>query len=395
MIPVKVGLLNPSTGKDVLPEGTTVLRFVEAEQTFIFEGIEEKPIASVLRGFSAPVRLQFNPVQTDEELTFMMAHDSDSFNKWDAGNKFQIMLLLSQIKAITTDSDLPPLPESFISAMRQVISSCASGVADPSLIAYAMQLPDGTTLSQEVYVIDPDAIHAAIKHTKKSLAIALKAELQTVYDSLTGSGPYEFSASEVGRRRLRNTCLDYLSAADSVEDAAERAMGQFKTANCMSDKLAALSALVDLPMASPERSKALSAFYEDAKGDALVLNKWFAIQASASVDKLLDLVQDLKKHPDFTMTNPNRCRSLVQVFAGSKHFHATDGAGYAFLADNIIELDVEINNPQVAARMAGVFSRWRKYGPERQILMKAQLERIKNTPGLSKDTLEVVSRSLK
>ena len=134
---------------------------------------------------------------------------------------------------------------------------------------------------------------------------------------------------------------------------------------------------------------------EDAKGDALVLNKWFAIQASASVDKLLDLVQDLKKHPDFTMTNPNRCRSLVQVFAGSKHFHATDGAGYAFLADNIIELDVEINNPQVAARMAGVFSRWRKYGPERQILMKAQLERIKNTPGLSKDTLEVVSRSLK
>jgi aminopeptidase N len=169
---------------------------------------------------------------------------------------------------------------------------------------------------------------------------------------------------------------------------------QFTSANCMSDKLSAMASLVSLPSADAERQQAIERFYTDAAGDALVINKWFSIQAMGDRPRLLDEVKRLKSHPEFTLSNPNRARSLLSVFTGNMlHFHAKDGAGYEFIADSVIEIDRL--NPQVAARMAGSFSLWRRFDVDRQALMKQAVERIKNTEGLSKDTFEVCLRTLK
>jgi aminopeptidase N len=372
----------------------------------------EKPVLSVFRGFSAPVHIKYavGSEQSDAELAFLMAHDSDSFNKWDAGNRLQTALLLDLAKAHqqaaagATTAALPPLPSSFVEAMRQVVTSCdAAGKAtDHSLVAYALIMPDGMTLAQDMEVIDPDALHAAVRHAKRSLALALQPELEALYAALDTSEPYTFSPTEVGRRKLRNVCLDYLSAAEGGGDAdatararaAARAKLQFDTATCMSEKVAGLSCLANMPDSVPERALALQAFYDDADGDALVINKWFMIQAMADTENQLDSVNALKGHPDFTLSNPNRARALIAAFAGnSKHFHNKDGSGYSFIGDAVIEIDRL--NPQVAARLAGALSQWRRYDPSRQALMRAQLEAIKATDGLSKDTFEVVLRSLK
>jgi aminopeptidase N len=196
---------------------------------------------------------------------------------------------------------------------------------------------------------------------------------------------------EVGRRRLHNTCLDYLSSDAHDAQAASRAMLQYRQANCMTDKLGALATLCSKRCA--EREEALQLFHADAAGDALVLNKWFSIQASADMEGLLDHVIALKSHQDFILSNPNRARSLISAFAGNLvHFHAIDGRGYKFLGDAILDLDKL--NPQVAARMSSAFSSWRRYDEKRQGLMREQLERVKGSEGLSKDTFEVVSRSL-
>jgi aminopeptidase N len=204
-------------------------------------------------------------------------------------------------------------------------------------------------------------------------------------------GPYQFTPQEVGRRRLRNTVLDYLSA-DKDGVAARRAKAQFDGADCMTDKVAALASLASLPC--EEREAALQTFHRDAAGDALILNKWFSLQASADLPDQLARVRALKQHPDFTISNPNRARSLVSAFAmNMPHFHAADGAGYQFISDSIIELDAL--NPQVAARLASSFSQWRRFDEARQARMKTELERIQGTEGLSKDTFEVVSRCLK
>lgn len=199
------------------------------------------------------------------------------------------------------------------------------------------------------------------------------------------------NGQDVARRRLRNTCLDYLSAEGSRVSIA-RAKNQFDTANCMTERIAALGCLVSHE--STERTDALATFHRDAGGDALVLNKWFSIQAMSHHPNLLNKVKELRNHPDFIISNPNRARSLISVFAANNiHFHAVNGEGYKFVADCIQELDAL--NPQVAARLASCFSQWRRFDSARQTLMQQQLERIKLRDGLSKDTFEVVSRCLK
>jgi aminopeptidase N len=242
-------------------------------------------------------------------------------------------------------------------------------------------------------VIDPDSLSAARDHVKLQLTKALKSDLEAVYASTASSSPeYIFSPAEVGRRRLRNTILDFLSIDESPE-AIARAKKQFDEAVCMSDKINALACLTSFKDC-PERSNALATFHRDAAGDALVLNKWFAIQASADVPDLLERVKALKTHPDFIISNPNRARSLISTFAGNlKHFHAKDGSGYRFIADCVREIDAL--NPQVAARLAQSFSQWKRFDEGRQALMKAELEKIKEVKGLSKDTFEVVSRCLR
>jgi aminopeptidase N len=393
MIPVVVGLLSATTGAELVPSTTLLLS--EAEQTFTFPNVAEQPIPSIFRDFSAPVKVVHAVDQTDAELAFLMAHDTDAFNKWDAGNRLATRVVLSlAAKKSTAAIEASQLPKEFVEAVRTVLTTCKSGGEDPSLVAYSLQLPDEMTLAQDMAVVDVDALHAARKHVKASLANALKGEFEAVYQQTASapSAPYVFSAAEVGRRRLRNTVLDFLSAENDKAAAVARAKAQYDGAQCMTEQIAALGSLVSKPC--PEREAALADFHKKAAGDALVLNKWFAIQAMADLPDLLSAVLLLKKHPDFLLSNPNRARSLISTFAGNQaHFHAGDGKGYAFIADCVLELDKL--NPQVASRLATSFSQWRRFDEARQALMKAQLERIKATEGLSKDTYEVVLRSLK
>ena len=388
MIPVVTGLLSQS-GAEIA--ASRVLLLTESQQTFEFPGVTERPIPSILRDFSAPVRLKFQ--QSNDDLSVIMAHDTDSYNRWEAANRLSTQVILGLAELEFKDIYAQTLPPYYLSAVKRVLQSRKDASIDRSLIAYALQLPDLMTLSQEVEVVDPDRLNRARNHVQRTIAQQLYEEIKSIYDETASSSKeYVFSPQEVSRRRLRNTCLDYLT---NLEDKASvtLAYNQFLYANCMSDQISAMYSLVSGPD-SDERSAAIMKFYEDAGGDALVLNKWFSIQAAADRPGLLDDVIRLKSHPDFTMTNPNRARSLLSVFAGNMpHFHSADGKGYTFIADCVIELDKL--NPQVAARMAGSFSQWRRFDGARQNLMRAELERIRGTIGLSKDTFEVVTRTLK
>jgi len=397
MIPVVVGLLSASSGRELLP--STTLTVTQPEQTFTLENVAESPIPSILRDFSAPVKVVLAAPQSDAELAFLMAHDTDSFNRWDAGNRLATRVILSLAKLPLDSIATAPLPTELVDAVRVILTTCAAAGAatdlDPSLVAYALQLPDEMTLSQEMQVIDPDALNAARKRVKAGLSTALTAELHAAYAATAAqSAEYVFSSAEVGRRRLRNTILDYISASPDNQPAAVALIkAQYDSAQCMTEKIAALGCLVS-KQGVPERQDAITSFHRDAAGDALVLNKWFAIQGMADTPDLLDQVKTLKNHPDFLIANPNRARSLISSFAGNmKHFHAKDGQGYAFIADCVLQLDKL--NPQVASRLATAFSQWKRMDSGRQALIKEQLERIQGTEGLSKDTFEIVSRTTK
>jgi len=241
-------------------------------------------------------------------------------------------------------------------------------------------------------VIDPDALTAALRLTRKTIASELHAELEATYQALTppADAPFTIEQQAVSSRALRNVCLAYLAKLGDTT----RAAAQFESASCMTDSLAAVQALVAWPGA--DRDKALETFYARAKAnkEALVINKWFAVQASADTPDALDAVKALMEHEAFDETNPNTLRSVVNTFAGANPaaFHKADGSGYEFIAEQVVAIDKR--NPQVAARLANAFNTWRRFGDERQALMKAALEKIRDTPGLSKDTFEIAKRSL-
>jgi len=329
-----------------------------------------------------------------EELALLMGHDSDSFNRWDAGARLSTKLILEIAGKPIDEIPTIQLPEYYVKAVAAVVESAKAPGADPSLIAYALQLPDLNTLGQEVAVVDVDRLHAARELVRRRVGEVLRTPLLDLYSSLSASltGPYQFNPQDVSRRRLRNTCLSLL--ADPALMLGQLAPAA-STALCMTDRLAALSCIVSSKTAAEtDKQRELQRFYDDADGDALVLNKWFAIQAMGDLPDQLERVKRLTAHPDFKLSNPNRARSVLSTFSGNlPHFHAKDGAGYAFIADNVITIDAL--NPQVAARLASAFSQWRRFDGPRQDLMKAQLSRIAATPGLSKDSAEVVNRCLR
>ena len=269
MIPIVTGLLSRKNGEELAP--SKVLLLTEEKQTFSFEGISERPLASILRDFSAPVKIKF-PLSS-EDLAILMAHDKDSFNRWEAGNQLSSSLILELSKLPVEDIAKKPLPESYISAVKASLSSWKTCNQDLSLLAYALQLPDISTLAQEMEVINPDTLFAARNHVKRSIAQQMKTELMEIYEgtSQEEGKDYVFSPSEVSRRRLRNTCLDFLTSLNSPE-STQLSYAQFTSANCMSDKLAALSCLVSSSSSEGQdlREKALEKFYADANGDALV-----------------------------------------------------------------------------------------------------------------------------
>ena len=386
-IPVEVGLL----GKDGSLLASKTLELIEETQTFEFAGIDEEPIPSLLRGFSAPVKLKSDA--DDTTLAFLAANDDDAFNRWDASQRLYTNALLELIKSYqASDGDetkMAPLSKGVLDAFSATLT--ADGL-DPSLRALAMALPDFSSLAQEMDVIDADAIVAALRHARKTLAEANKDALLSTYHALASDLPYEVNEEQVGARRLRNACLGYLAKLKE-DETTQLCLEQFRSATCMTDSIAALSALSGLPGAA--RDEAMSTFYERAKAnkELLVINKWLSVQAMADTPTALDDVKALMQHESFDKNNPNTFRALVNTFAAGNPaaFHKKDGSGYEFIADQVIELDAR--NPQVAARLAGSFNTWRRHDEERQALVKVQLERIAAS-AKSKDTKEIVSRSL-
>jgi aminopeptidase N len=413
-IPVRVGLLGKTSGQDLVPERVLELReasqvwifqspayiglhgkytraliFENLCQTFSFKGLSEEPVLSVLRGFSAPVKLEME--RSDEELAFLMAKDSDDFNRWEAGQTLFTRAILGYVSQAQRGEQLAALSDLMVDAVRAILKD---EKADRSLRAYALALPSLGTLGESMGVIDPDALIASVKHVKRGLAAALRSEMEAVYianhDSSpsTGVGP---DAVAVGKRRLKNTVLDYMM---SLKDDAWRAKALEQALNgaCMTDVAAGTMALANDN--TEARNKAIGNFYDKhAKGNDLILCKWFTMQAVADVDGALEKVDALLSHPDFTLKNPNKCRALVSAFvANMKHFHAKDGKGYKWLADRVLEIDKI--NPQNAAGICTSFSTFRRYDAERQKMIKEQLERMLQTEGFSKDAYEIVSRSL-
>jgi aminopeptidase N len=394
-IPLAVGLLGPNgdelptrlAGDSEAHAGTRVLVAEREHQVFRFADVPAPPVPSLLRNFSAPVKLQGVPL---DRLKFLAIHDSDPVARWDAGQQVATRMLLDRVAAYQPISALqmPALDADFVAAMRQTL---ADADRDPAFAAEALMLPSETTLAEEMAVVAVEAIHAVRESVRAALAQALAGPLADAYRRLADPGPYRMDGLSIGRRALRNACLFYLAAGDPAA-AARLAKAQFDDGGNMTDVLAALAMLVDID--GPERAAALDAFYRSWQGDPLVIDKWFALQARSSLPGTIAALRQLTHHPAFTRANPNRVRALVATFsqANPLHFHAASGEGYAFLTEEVLALDKP--NPQMAARLVQPLGQWRRYDEAHQGLMRAALARILATPGLSPNTYEMVAKSL-
>ncbi|MES1990296.1 MAG: aminopeptidase N [Pseudomonadota bacterium] len=393
-IPIAVGLIGPD-GKDMLlqldgeekPKGTTrVLNLTERSETFRFRNVTERPVPSLLRGFTAPVTLTSNLKERD--FVFLMGHDSDPFNRWEAAQRYATGLMVSMVQAVQTGGRLRK-GDAFADMMSDMLRSKKY---DPDFVAQMIQLPGEQTIAQIIREnVDVDAIHVAREHLRVTLATTCEKELRAAYERCRIDGPYSPDASHAGRRSLRNICLSYLAAVPGNAGIALTAT-HFREADNMTDQIAALGVLSHIDC--PERVEALAQFYEQWKNDHLVMDKWLAIQATSSLPGTLENVYSLLQHPAFTIRNPNKVRALITSFATANQlrFHAADGAGYALVADKVLELDAL--NPQVAARLLGAFKSWRQFETKRRKLMSRHLTRIASVDGISRDVFEIATKTL-
>ena len=391
-LPVVVGLLGAdgselAVKRDDSSETQTnhLLELREETDTFVFSGVGEEPILSILRGYSAPVRLRLE--RNRRELAFLMTHDTDSFCRWDAAQTLATKLLLELIECQKANRPMhidPFFSEAYGNLLVDVD-------IDGSLKALLMTLPGEALLAQEMTVVDPDAIFAARQYLRAQLAGTYRSQFMEIYRSCRRDEPYRNDADSIRRRRLKNTALAFLASLEDAE-VIQMLIRQFRNANNMTDMYGALSLLVDLE--APEREDAIAAFYEKWQDDPLVIDKWFSAQATSRRASTVEDVIALSKHLAFRLSNPNRIRSLVSVFGSSNqlHFHRSDGAGYEFVATKIVELDR--TNPQIAARLVSPFNQWKRFDTNRQQLMTEQLTRIQDHPNLSNDVREIVDRAL-
>ncbi len=393
-IPIAVGLLG-ADGKDLplriegarLRDGgrTAILELRDAKATFTFHDVAERPIPSVLREFSAPVKLVME--RGLDELAFLMAHDSDSFNRWDAGETLASKILLALADDAKAGRPLK-LDERFAKAWGAVL---ADPTLDGSLKALALTLPAERQLGQAQKTIHPTALHEARSFAARELARIHRDALTRLYADHAPRHPYSNDRDAIDRRSLANCALSYLSRLETSESTALVAR-HYREADNMTDSMAALAILASMDV--PERDEALADFHGRWRQDPLVLDKWFTVQAVSTLAETPARVAALRSHPDFTLKNPNRARSLIGAFAlaNQVRFHDPSGAGYRFLADAVIELDAI--NPQVASRMVSGFNPWKRYGEARRELMRKELERIAAKPKLSRDVYEIVSKAL-
>ncbi len=429
-IPVAVGLLDKVSGKEVVP--TQVLQLKETEQTFEFPGLDGDVLPSILRGFSAPVKLVGSSFDEEMDWAFLAANDSDGYNRWESGQKLYTSLIFQTMRGVQSESKTI---EHVFKAFQRTL---ALDTDDYSIQAYGLIMPTESSMAEELDIVDPVALHKARGDVKKLIARKFHPSIRAKYDELTtamkSSGEeIKLDATSIGQRRLRNVLLDYLCSlketAEEREIASKLAMDQFQSSFGMTDRYAALSCLLSMDgehSVVSRRDSALQKFYDDAEGDALVIDKWFTgkevaltdlhvylilsdnnfysflfhgimwliVQAMSDRPDVLDKVKALVEHPDFTLTNPNRCRSLISVFSGNAaHFHADGGEGYKFLGEIISKTDKL--NPQLSSRMGGALIRWKRYSDERGALMKMELQKLAEMKPISNDLFEVVSRGLK
>ncbi|MBI1422611.1 MAG: aminopeptidase N [Gammaproteobacteria bacterium] len=392
-IPVAVGLLDARgqdmplhlSGQTGSGETGLVLDVHAPSQQFVFTDVPQAPVASVLRGFSAPVKVTMP--RSEEELAFLLAHDSDAFNRWDAGQQLALQELQRQIKAHQANEPLPE-PVALTEALRKAMTDIR---IDKMLLSQILTLPSESYLADQMDVVDVDAIYHARLFTRRYLAQQLYPQFVGLYEQNSADKPYVFNSAEMARRALKSVCLSYLTETERT-DEFERCYTQFRTANNMTDQQAALASLSQ--HATPLRLQALTEFYERWHSDAQVVDKWLGIQARSRLPETLDNVKALMQHPAFTLKNPNKVRALIGSFcrANPVRFHASDGSGYAFLTENVLALDKL--NPQIAARLVQAIIRWQRFDEKRQALMQASLQQILETAGLSRDTYEVVARGL-
>ena len=394
-IPISVGLLDKKSRQEIVP--TKILELKESKQTFDFPNLKGEVVPSILRNFSAPVKLVPLDGVDESELAFLASHDTDGFNRWDSGQKLYTCAILKAMKKEDNVETINLVLETFGKTLKD------KSISDNSIRAYALILPGESTLAESVAVIDPPAIHEARKNLMNLIARKFKDDLTSCYQNLTAEieadGEFIVDGASVGRRSLRNVCLAYLCSIfqtpEEQKTAATLAANHFNSATGMTDKMSAFAQLVSMSgEGESAREAAIKKFYDDAHGDPLVLDKWFATLASAELPDIVDRVKKLVSHPDYSLEKPNRCRSVITSFATNMAaFHHASGKGYEFLGDILEKLDKI--NPKVAARItAGSLIGWKRYGRERSELMKAQLRRLEKLDHVSNDLSEIIARGL-
>ncbi|MFA7404605.1 MAG: aminopeptidase N [Pelobacteraceae bacterium] len=392
-IPLALGLLGPDgaeltltlAGESAGTSTSRILHLRAAEETFCFTGIAEEPVPALLRGFSAPVKLDY-PYRHDQ-LALLMAHETDPFCRWEAGQRMAVQLILGLVDDVKNGAELV-LDDAFADAFRVTLTS---GHQDRAFLAETLTLPTEKYLAELVAVVEPAAIHLARQFVIRTLAGRFEDEFMAVRANCLSLSPYSPDDGRSGHRRLANLCLSYLlSSCD--QSAIDLCNYQYRQSDNMTDAIGALTPLASCDCL--ERREALDDFYQLWQGERLVVDKWFSLQAASTLPDVLDELKLLLNHPAFELTNPNRFRSLVAAFSqrNQVRFHDPSGAGYRFLADQLLRL-IPVN-PQVSARLLGPLTVWRRYEPGRSALMREQLQRIKDLPGLPRDVFEVVSKSL-
>ena len=397
VIPLSVALLSQQgeaiplqfEGQSIAVADERVLSVVAAEQTFTFINVPERPLPSLLRGFSAPVELDY--AYTRDDLVFLLQHDTDGFNRWEAGQQLALQVIEEVVGQIY-ETDEPMLDTRLVEVFTALLEQSD---LDPAMLAEFLTLPSTGYIIEQYEHADPLAIHLAREFVSNQLAFALKEPMLARYQALRKvslATPYVAQASDFARRRLQNMLLAYLIRTEDLA-VMDACVDQFGVADNMTERLAALACLVNSPF-TDEAEKALESFAERFADDPLVMDQWFSVQAAAVTANGLERVQHLLHHPAFSIKNPNKVRAVVGAFSmhNTPNFHALDGSGYAFLADQVIALDGL--NPQMAARMLSPLTRWQRYDLHQQELMQAQLQRIKNSGELSADLFEVLEKSL-
>jgi aminopeptidase N len=400
VIPMAMGLLSQDgkplpvqlEGEPPATADTRTFVLTEASQTLVFAGLSAEPVPSMLRGFSAPVVLDF--AYTDEQLLTLLAHDADAFNRWEAGQQLALRIAKELIANSSTPTSDKALNSSYISAMRAVLRHPS---LDPAFKELVLTLPAETYLAEQLEVVDPQRIHAVREAMRSALAVQLKTDWAWAFETHSHSGAYSPDAPSCGRRALANQALTHLClAAQASGDPVwpGKALQRFKDASNMTDRFGALAALVSA--GHPLAANALQRFHALFKDEALVIDKWFALQAG-SPDRggeVLGLVKRLMAHPDFQVRNPNRARSVISTYCqvNPAAFHRADAAGYVFWQEQVIALDAI--NPQVAARLARALDRWKKLAEPYRSAAREAIARVAARTELSNDVREVVGRAL-